>query len=702
MAVIFLLLLYNSPSGLVLYWTLNNIFSLLKIIYIKIKYHNKFLILFALISLSCLIFSYYTIFFLNGGLKVRVLIAVLSILAGILPWAALLFLKHKNTINYTSTWTQNETLFLFISSLFILCTTAGLFIPSMLIASSPQEFSYIDAVTSPLQFIYFTFFQAFGLFFFWPYVIYLLFSLNIKKAFSFLAVTVYFSGLLNVFLFPGDYGPISRELVFSGNATHNFAEITFNFIALAFISLLLLFIYLKGKKKILLFTNITILTALLSYSVINIFKISHEFNKLSLYYAPEKIDEETLKPIFSISKSGKNVILIMLDMAHSSFIPYIFDESPELFQSYSGFIYYPNTVSFNGWTKGGAPPIFGGYEYTPEGINSRPNISLAEKYNEALILLPRLFSTSSFSVTVTDPPYADDNWIPNLEIFDNEINVSSYITDGTYTDIWLNRNNIKLLPNSEVLKRNILWYAIFRQSPLAFRQGIYYKGAWCAPFSNFRMRMFINGYSILDLLPELTHISDLDENFTAIITNNTTHENLFLQAPSYTPLLIVNNHGTGRFVNEDWYHSNTAAIKRLSDFFDFLKSNDAYDNTRIIIVSDHGRLESSYVTRTSLPFHLEQFNSVLFFKDFDKKGGMKTDMSFMSTADVPFLALEGIIENPLNPFTGNSITSNAKMDPLLILIQRLEEKNENEVFIDSHNSYYVQENIFDEKNWIKP
>jgi membrane protein insertase Oxa1/YidC/SpoIIIJ len=28
MALIFLVLLYNSPSGLVLYWTCNNIFSL--------------------------------------------------------------------------------------------------------------------------------------------------------------------------------------------------------------------------------------------------------------------------------------------------------------------------------------------------------------------------------------------------------------------------------------------------------------------------------------------------------------------------------------------------------------------------------------------------------------------------------------------------------------------------------------------------
>ena len=702
MAVFFLVLLYNSPSGLVLYWTLNNIFSLLKNIYIKIKYHGKHFILFAIISSCCLIFSYYTIFFLHGGLRVRILIAVLSVIIGIIPWIALMYLKQKSKINYISPWTQKETLLLYVTSLLLICATTGVFIPSMLISSSSQEFSFIDTVASPLNFIYFTFIQAFGLMLIWPFAIYFLFSENVKRMLSVFAVIISISGLLNIFLFPGDYGPISKEMVFSGGVTHNINEILLNFSILTLVFLLIIFVYLKGKKGILFFSNITLSTALLSFSAINIFTISGEFNKLSSYYTPETIDEETLNPIFTLSKSGKNVIVIMLDMAQSSFMPYIFEENPELNRSFSGFVYYPNMVSFNGWTRGGAPPIFGGYEYTPEGINNRPGTSLSEKYNEALLLLPRLFSASSISVAITDPPYADDNWIPNLEIFNTETNISSYITDGVYTDIWLNRNNITLPPNSEVLKRNILWYAILRQAPLAFRQGIYFKGSWCAPYSNFRMRTFINGYSVLDLLPELTTITDSDESFAVIMTNNTAHENLFLQAPYYIPQLIVNNHGTGRFDKEDWYHSNAAAIKRLSDFFDFLRKNDTYDNTRIIIVSDHGRLETSYVTRTSLPFHLEQFNSVLLFKDFNENGRLRTDMSFMSTADVPNLAIEGLLESPINPFTGRSITNEAKKKPLLILIQRVESKNENEILITPQNSYYVHENIFNEGNWVKP
>ena len=37
MAGLFLVLLYDSPSGLVFYWTLNNLFSLVKNIFYKLK-----------------------------------------------------------------------------------------------------------------------------------------------------------------------------------------------------------------------------------------------------------------------------------------------------------------------------------------------------------------------------------------------------------------------------------------------------------------------------------------------------------------------------------------------------------------------------------------------------------------------------------------------------------------------------------------
>ena len=699
--LIFFILLYNSPSALVIYWTFNNVFSLLKNIYLKLNFKYKHFILFSIISLCALILSYYSLFILINNLRVRALISILALIIAVLPWAIPFFKMLSAKIKF-SVWTKKETFIIFLSSIFIIWSLTGIFTPSMLIASSPQEFSFIDSVSSPLAFIFNASLQGLGAFIFWPLIIYFLMSDKIKNVFSLFIAALSIIFLCNFFLFPGKYGTISNFLVFSENPTHNFKQISFNLFILTLFFLAVFFIYIKGFKKILSFLNISVLSAVLLISIINIVNIDIEYKKLSLYYKPDIKDNETISPIVNLSKTDNNVLIFMLDMAVSVFMPFIFDENPELSEDFEGFTYYPNTVTFNGWTHAGAPPIYGGYEYTPENLNKRLDVTFSDKYRESLLLMPRIFSESGFNVSITDPPFANDNWIPDLSIYSKDQSIKSFITDGAYTKLWLERNNIHLPAHSQILKRNIFWYSIFRALPLAFRQGIYFKGSWCAPHSENWFRTFLNGYAVLDFLPELTEFNSDNKNTVLIMKNNTTHEFLFLQAPEYRPQVNVTNYGSGPFSREIWYHVNAAAVKRLSGYFNFLKENNVYDNTRIIIVSDHGRLESTYVSKTSLPFHLDQFNPILFFKDFNGKDGMKTDMTFMSTADVPFLAMRNIIDNPVNPFTGNEIVKNYKENPLLILIKRISLKNDFELDLNNKNTYLINNNIFDEKNWIRP
>ena len=61
-----------------------------------------------------------------------------------------------------------------------------------------------------------------------------------------------------------------------------------------------------------------------------------------------------------------------------------------------------------------------------------------------------------------------------------------------------------------------------------------------------------------------------------------------------------------------------------------------------------------------------------------------------------------LVENKVNPFTGNRITAQQKNNPLLILVERVHNKNENEIELNAQNTYYIHDNIFDEKKWKKP
>ena len=703
-AGLFLVLLYNSPSALVIYWTANNLFSLIKNLFQKIRFKNKDLLAASAFSVFLLYLAIHLLFFYHGNLSLRLLISSVSIFFVFLGWTLIFFRHHYDGAfgRLLSNYFPQKNFALFLSSFITLWVLTGIFLPARLIVSSPEEFSFIEGHTTPFYFIINTAMQSASLFLMWPTFIYF-FLKKTQKVLAFSAPIVVFCALINIFIFQGNYGLISLELIFDNEPKHKFIEIFLNLTVLMIPILSVLFIYRFKRDKIISTIIIICVVSLSFVSFYDFYKINLEFQKLSDLKSANPKGPVEVEPLFDLSKTAKNTIIIMLDRAVSVFVPYIFAENPGLNESYSGFVYYPNTVSFNGHTILGAPPLFGGYEYTPLEINRRDNLNLVTKHNEALLLMPKIFSEAGYKVTVTDPPYPNYTNRDDLEIYDSYPDVSAIITDSVYTSHWLKEHNLSFSSIGEILRRNLLWYSLFKISPLALRQGIYLQGDWCAPGLMQKMTLTLNGYAVLDYLPRFTHISPENKNTVLIMLNNTTHEPSFLQAPEYRPASVISNYGSGPFNKETAYHVNVAALKRLGDWFDFLKSNNVYDNTRIIIVSDHGPVPN-FVVKTHLPFNVEQFNPLLFVKDFDAKGPLLTDSTFMSNADVPSIAFSGQIEKPVNPFTGNEINQDTKSNPLYIAITRLvflQNPNSNKFYLDPKKDYYVQTNIFDPANWEK-
>ena len=162
-----------------------------------------------------------------------------------------------------------------------------------------------------------------------------------------------------------------------------------------------------------------------------------------------------------------------------------------------------------------------------------------------------------------------------------------------------------------------------------------------------------------------------------------THGGEILQEPDYVPSTSVDNrkyektHGIratadGRTLDiggasaliQKHYHANMAAYLLLGDWLDKLRENGVYDNTKIIVTADHGYyLFSSDELDLSdggvRQVDAENFFPLLLVKDFGATG-FTTDDEFMTNADVPTIACEDVIEDPVNPFTGNPINSDEK------------------------------------------
>jgi hypothetical protein len=486
------------------------------------------------------------------------------------------------------------------------------------------------------------------------------------------------------------------------------AEALLNIFVIIFTMTVVLILIFFKKREILFAALFILIIAQAAVSVSHSYGIQNEFKRYTdIVDASGGFEKKDLSPIFHLSKEGKNVIIIMLDRAVNSFVPEIFSESPDLFEKFSGFVYYPNTLSFNGNTLMGSPPLFGGYEYTPDEINKRSSDPLVKKHNEALLLMPRIFLDNGFTVTVTDQPWANYSWIPDIRIYENYPGITAYNTKQAYTDIWIEANDFfSSQLKDRVLRRNFIWLGFFKIAPLILRDAIYKNGEyWNADKLVTYYNLLLDNYAVLDFLPELTDTKAVSLNTGIIFVNDLTHEPNFLQAPDYVPMPEVTNFGTSKYAHIVNYSVNAAALKRLGTWFDYLKQNDVYDNTRIIIVSDHGAdIDSGIFTDTKdLPFKRENYNPLLLVKDFNAAETLKTDFSFMTNADVPSLAFENLITNPINPFTKKPITRD-KDGYIFVTNARGWEPihhNTNTLKINPDEWYSVKDNIFLEENWIK-
>ncbi len=719
MALIFLVLLYTSPAGLVLYWTMNNIFSLVKNIFYKLKHPVKVLYLCALVC--SLAGAFFVLFIFKTKLANKLIGLIFFLLIIAIPLYVKFFSKLLNGRLSFFVNNSKERNSIFFISCFLLFIITAISVPSSLIGSSPSEFCGIGSNTTTSFIFKNIIFQAFGIFFFWTTCIYFLFGKRIKTLLAFFMSFLALTALADLFIFQGNYGDISQTLVFLNEtdfASFGIKSIINLFVIILLFILLALFSDLK-KGKVLFYTLTLLSFALIISSIPDFITIKKEIKNYLANSNNQNVSN--IKPIFKLSKNHKNLVLLFLDRAQARFIPELFKEAPELYESFSGFVNYPQVLSFNGHTLMGAPAMFGGYEYTPWEMNKRKNETLKDKHNEALLLLPRVFTEElGYSAVITDPSWANYNTFIDTSIADNYPDIQAYKTIGLYNDLWYKANPASdISKNAEILiKRNMLYFAFFRQAPICMRDFIYQHGSYWSTDSNLNdLSTLIDNFAPLSFLKELTSISDTESGSYSCLVNELTHSSYFLQAPEYLPSNNVSNFGSSSFSKNSAYHTQIAAFKMLGKWLDYLKENDIYDNTRIVIVSDHGcdKTEADFEKDAELDKKVAgskysgrgHYHCLLMFKDFNSNGKMITDNSFMTNADTVSLLLKDFDKTFTNPFTNKTIpldTASFKENGIYLTSSDAHKPVYNDTYLFSikdNEWWHVKENIFESKNWTQ-
>ncbi len=717
MALFFLVFLYTSPAGLVFYWTLNNVFSLVKNIFYKLKNPQKVLrILLSVLGVGAAVSSAFA-----GQLGIPKAWGALIVIGVLLQLPLVIaVLKANVKWQFKGEWpAPNRKLFL-VGALF-LAVFIGLTIPTTYLAASPQEFVDINHFHHPLWYVVSSAGMAVGTFLVWVGVFYWLATPKGKVLFERILWVLCGVATMNYMFFGTNLGNLSAALVYDTAVSFTAYEIVMNLAVLGVLAAVLYFAivhWAKAVRAILIAATL----ALVVMSTVNLFTVGRSVGELK---SGKRVNESV--PRFELSQDGQNVVVIMLDRALGEVVPFLVNEKPELKEAFDGFTYYSNVISYGGNTNFGVPPTMGGYEYTPVEMNKRENESLKEKHNESLKVMPALFAQNGYNVTVCDAPYANYAWVPDMSIYDEYPTIQKYITKGYFGTPEMKERTIQ---NNH---RNFFCFSLMKAMPLCMQSGMYsggtYNQAQVQGVSTTQTRegvsrseglsqTFMDPYTTLCNLKTMTHITEGGEDNFLFFFNDVTHESMLLKEPEYEPAEVVDNTAfdeanTDRFtvngqtlnIVEDadmtHYQTNMAALLQLGKWFDYLRENGVYDNTKIILVADHGSGLWLLPNELNLGYlDVGRVFPLLMVKDYNATGFTTSD-EFMTQADVPTIAFDGAIENPVNPFTGKPINNAEKTAHDQFIIA----SDDWDVNVNNGNSflpsgwYAVTSDIWDKSDW---
>lgn len=725
--IVFLVLLYRSPAALIIYWTSNNVYSLIKNL-IKASGSSKklgriVLALIAFLTVLTLVLSVirYSIFIMPvfiSSSKSSYLIPALMIPVMAAAAPGYVYLRsRKGKKPAAQEPVSFGKIFLIELAGFILL---GILVPTDLLMSSPIDFE-ITGVWDFLNLSSKTLCVYAGVCFIWMNVIIFMTDKKIRNTIALVLVTVMSVFILDYFLVNKSHGVLSVFLSYSVVNDLPFESYEF-VISLGVIAAAAVVVFLLRKHVInwLGIIGAVLVISLTVLSVKDYVEAGPTVSEFSKSVEEYKLNGSDMKDKFKVSKDGRNVFVIMLDRGIGAYVPFVMDEKPEIKKQFDGFTFYPNTVSTGSVTVLGAPGLFGGYEYTAGEMVKDNGKTAAARHDEALKLMPVLFYNNNYNVSLADLPFPGYKWTGDYSVFDEYKGMKTEVLSKSFT---ANRNIYKekgydVDSVSRMQKEKIPVYSLFAVSPMVFQDLLYDDGGYTCPPMDVISVATLSPYLMLECLPDLTEVADDGDNNFNMFVNTLVHEPFELQLPDYTFAKKADNSAydktaphtvdgvtmkMGDTNQYEHYHVFAATCRMLGDWFDYLREEGVWDNTRIIIVSDHGRqLRQFDNLLVNDELDVQKYNSIFMFKDFDAKG-FNVDNSFMTNADTPTLALKDLIKDPVNPFTGNPVNSDAKAKgPIDVSL------SENGVHLttgnvleidDNPNWYQVSDNIFDPANW---
>ena len=729
MAALFLVLLYDAASGLVLYWTFNNIFSLCKNIvydlyhrfgrktiesikqrFPKHKATNEvfpqssfmsgYLVFLWGISAIFALLSSNQMDLISDATKVQLsfISDIGFVLTGFACLVELVLLKvwkhHKVLLAFSllvlyyglNTWFKwqftgaNRHYFALIAGLLFLIPVIGLthlrcnlnmllmrgknaiglytpavswliilvtaYLPIQAFCTAPELFSpTADVLALLLKY------SVIGIVFFWVLdKVFKFFNAENFAGYFFSLLTLLFT--IYAFLLPMDVGTIDAFQISDPAPLYLTKNLLVDFVVL--ILFFAGFIWLTRQGKVTLIRNVFIICCVLGLgsSTLSLWQSRGQWQTESdstTVTLPSYNDR-----LLGFSKDKTNIVVVMLDAFSGSHIDTLFNEYPELKDQYRGFVWYRNMLASGDSTVSSLPSIICGEKCAPWSLNeNETDKSLAEKINRYYAETLNKFGPQ-FDIAIHERNWLEPNRLNDL-VHDDMLAIR--FMGDSYLNRYLQKNDITLGRGSS--DSFLLAVSLFNSVPWSMKNLVYKDGRWIEnlmPKSDTLVVRALREYAFIDGLADLSNTNATKATYK-FFDNEITHHPWLMDAKTCTVSAKPKIYKT-RQDNADELHlaNEMCALKALSRWINWMKSEGIFDNTMIILVSDHDGMDSDMIGKVfGSPYKgmVGKPNPLLLVKHLGRSGNKDVEINDMplSLTDVSKL-----IDNDLNiqPFTGRT------------------------------------------------
>lgn len=363
--------------------------------------------------------------------------------------------------------------------------------------------------------------------------------------------------------------------------------------------------------------------------------------------------------LWRFSRTDKNVVAFFFDGFTGDHLPRIVAENPTLAEKLDGFVSYPDTLATGCMTFLSTPSIYAGPSYKANVLNhTEPGSSLREKFARSLTVLPNVFTRKGYDVVMAGTPYLESGdafFHGGLESPDSILLLYGDNWARDYVPHWLRwakTAGLELGDEDVDISRFLLNLSLFRAIPFSLRINLYNGGNWRGGVADQVLEARLRTH-FMSNLPPMQFMSDFalaDEAGPTFktIRSMLSHYTWHLPMEEVRPVLDPYPETPGQFVLvggiiPEHYYTETHMMRFVADFVASLKRLGVYDNTRIVIFSDHDSGDSWGLNeKVGREVYRGDPNALLMFKDFGAKGPLRFSEALMSCEDVPTFLLEGI------------------------------------------------------------